>query len=686
VAKSDGPSFTALRKAANTVNADRATLVALFDAALKAWTAAGANDVPVSFNLALVLGRAAATSEGAQFDETGTRDALALALLGVGDALFAHGFLVQLIQQEAAGDTGGESEEARKARAVLFEKLRDLLFTKEERRAELQRLTHVDAGQARPKEMSATLDKAAVRICRVLAQLSSGDIEIGTGFLIGPSCVLTNWHVVEKLTRPQLAVPERLWVEFDFLQGKPTGPQSQSQFAAAADWLVAHSTTGATQPANAETGRTRNTMTGEIEADWWMDQSCREAWCDTLSNTLDYAVIRLQGNPGARRAHFDLWAPQTNVAMTADCMVVHHPNGIGQSVNVGIVRTELTHATRMFHTASTQRGSSGAMLFELGTGLPIGLHYLGLGPEAKPNDPPFNAPQQVINVAISLNAIAADLQNNNHDRVIQEPSELMLNNGCLATGDPVFARSDLMSKLTGMKPGGAQQIMWIEVPYQNGSPAVDYGRSYSIQIVKSLFPAPTHVHIQLEAAAIPPDAATLFSQMAERIVVDPAMRPVPPRETSAEAYDKVLFDAFADLISRHLPRGLIWLMIDDLDVHDLPDTEARHFLDRLYAQVKTIPKLRIILVGLKIQLQVIPEELMAHSSIDICNLDGLSEHLRKWLDERSAAAGPLGEKARNLVASLALTNIAEPNALRNLHSFTKYRIEPVLRRHFESAP
>lgn len=689
--QSGGLSYKALREAVNTIRCDRATLTTLFNAALAARKAGGAGDLPASFMVAIMLGEAAAGLEGALFDATGTRDALALALRGACDAGFAKDLLVSLIQQGLTDSPDASPEAAEQARNDLIDRLPELLFTPQEINAVLQSKTHSAVAFTRPEAVLACLIKAQARICRVMAQPPSGVAEVGTGFLIGPSCVLTNWHVVRKLTRPKLTEAEKLLVEFDFSQDKPSRPRSENQFIAAPEWLIAHSQVGALEPANAAACRKLDAA-GSIQNDWWMDDACRTAWCDTLGISLDYAVIRLQGTPGARRAHFDLWASAAvaGTAMTSDCLVVHHPKGIGQAVNPGVLHTELNHGSRLFHTASTERGSSGAMLFELSSGQPVGLHHLGLGPVVKRGDPPLGAPRQVINVAVSLGAIAADIANQTGAReAIGLASELMLHNGCLATGEPVFARSDLLTKLTVMK-GGSNQLLWIEVPRDgNGNPLVNYGRSYSIRIVETLFPEPANLHIRLEAANIPADAAALVRQLAERVIGDPAAAAalvVPVKETSAEAYDKVLFNFLADLVLRHPRQGLIWLMIDDLDVHDLPDTDARRFLDRLYAQAKAIPQLRIVLIGLKVQLQSLPEALLARSSIDIRNLDTLGQPLRDWLDQRSSAAGPLGNKARDLVASLALTNIADPNALRNLHTYTLDRIEPVLRRHFETAP
>lgn len=689
--QSQVPNYKALRKAVNTIRADRDALSALFDNALAARTANGAANLPASFKMAVLLGEQAATAEDAVFDATGTRDALALALRGTGDADFARELLIALIQQGMADDPQLTPGAIEQARGELIFQLPNLLYDQAELNAELQSKTHSSVAFNRPEAVLACIIKAQARICRVAARAADGKEEIGTGFLIGPSCVLTNWHVVRNLTPSGLTASERLLVEFDFSQEKSTRPRTENQFTAAAEWLVAHGEVGALEPADAATFRQLNAA-GDVQSDWWMDETCRQAWCNALDTKLDYAVIRLQGTPGARRAHYDLWAPPppavVGAAPTSDCLVIHHPLGIGQAVNPGVLHTELNHGNRLFHTASTERGSSGAMLFELAGGNPIGLHYLGLGPGALPGNAPLTAPQQVINVAISLAAIASDIARKpGAQAAIGQATDLMLHNGCLATGEPVFARNDLLSKLTEMK-AGTRRVLWIEVPRDgNGNPLVNYGKSYSARIIETLFPEPANLQIRLEAANIPADAAELLRYLAERVIADPAAAAaltIPAKETSADAYDKVLFDFFVDQVLRQSRHSLIWLVIDDLDSHDLPDADSRRFLDRLYNQIGTISNLRVVLIGLKVQLLSLPEDLLARSSIEVRDLANLGQPLRDWLDQRSAAAGPLGSKARDLCAALALTNISDPQALRSLNAYTREKIEPVLRQHFET--
>lgn len=678
--------YKSLREAVEPLVADRTALAALFDAALKSRDPSADAAQPTSFIHGVTLGVAKAAPEHVEFDPAYARDALALSLLSVGEAQFAYDLLLNAFLRGFANQPGTNAEAAALALPGLLEPLPRLLFSKQQLTAELQRKTLSDASFADPAAVTNSVAQAQRRICRVDATAADGTTESGTGFLIGPSCVLTNWHVIEKLTSPALAAGEKLVVEFDFSQAKSVRPRGENLYAAHADWLVVQSPTGTKEPAGAAAYRTLGG--GTVVAEWWMDHAFRQAWCDTLDGSLDFAVIRLKGSPGARRAHYDLWSAAAAEAPTsAECFVLHHANARGQAFNTGATFAALAHGSRLFHSASTEGGSSGAMLFDISGGRPIGLHYLALGPEAEPGKEPV-VPACNVNVAVSLAAVAAAIPREKRE-AIALASELMLHGGCLINDDPVFGRGDLLTQLTEMR-AGSRQLLWIEVPRDpNGDPRVNYGRSYSARIVETLFPEPANLHIKIDAADIPPDAKALFRLLADRIIGDQALAAaltIPEKETTAEAYDKVLFDEFAKLVLQYRKRTMIWLTLDDLDVHDLPDTDSRRFLDRLYAQIGTLPQLRIVLIGLKFQLQSIDENRLARNAIDFHDLPKLEADLRKWLDEKTAVAGPMIAMARDVVASLSMAGVNDGDAMRQLHMFARDRLNPVLNSYFTSRP
>ena len=679
--------FVTLRKAVEPLVGDRVALAGLFDAALASRESVGEAAQPISFIHAVTLGTALAAEGHVEFDPAIARDALALALLSVGETQFVFSMLNRAITRGFADAPGATAEAIETNREANSDRLANLLFTKQEATAELQRKTSSDVIFARPQDLASYVAQAEIRICRIMAKPAVGEAELGTGFLIGPSCVLTNWHVVEKLTAPKLAETEQLVVEFDFLQEKSTRPRIENQFVAHKNWLVAKSMTGSTEPVNA--AQHRKLEAGTVVEDWWMDDAIRRAWCDRLDNSLDFAVIRLEGSPGARRAQFNLWpegAPATSAPTSAECFVLHHANAQGQAMNTGRTYARLAHGTRLFHSASTERGSSGAMLFDVSSGRPIGLHYLGLGSPVAAGTEPV-VPECIVNVAVSLEAIAAEIERQGQRQAIALASELMFHTGCLDNGDPVFGRRDILANLTEMRTG-ARQILWIIVPNASNGP-INYGRSYTTRIIESLFPQPASLHIKIDAADIPSDAQTLVRLLAERVVNDSAAADtleVPAKETAAEAYDKVLFEYFADLVLRYRRENTIWLVLDDLDVHDLPDTDSRRFLDRLYAQIATIPQLRIVLIGLKFQLQSIDEKRLAKNTIELHDLTTLERPLSDWLDERTATVGPLNRMAREVVASLSMSGVKSGDAMRELHVFARDRLNPVLSRYFTSPP
>ncbi|MGO4123856.1 serine protease [Inquilinus sp. YAF38] len=223
----------------------------------------------------------------------------------------------------------------------------------------------------------------------------------GTGALIGPDLVLTNFHVVQKLERePRRLADAR--VRFDYFS-KDTG----SRVGLAAEWLV--------------------TRSPYAKRDLNIDQAPNPGH-------LDYAVIRLAekigdkplppGNPAgwpdgtrpAKRGWLILPAPETLPAKNANISIFHHPCGYTDNrfgsepldLTLGKIVSIDVGWLRVTHDAITRHGSSGAICY--GNNLePVALHHAGdpgselgnLGSEQKPLPPGQRA--------IPLGAIAAQI-------------------------------------------------------------------------------------------------------------------------------------------------------------------------------------------------------------------------------------------------------------------------------------
>jgi len=207
------------------------------------------------------------------------------------------------------------------------------------------------------------------QVCRI--SFSNGATPIGTGFLIGPAAVLTNYHVMQSVIHGP-AKPEEVRVQFDF----------------------------ATKP----TGEIDNGMLVKLKKDTWLvDQSENTAWDrfgtgnPPTKDQLDYAVIRLERAVGNEpvRAAFDPdakkrdWIDITRHAdlppQDAPVYIVQHPKGGTMKFawqTKSAIGTE-ADGNRFRHKTNTEKGSSGSPTFNGNWDL-IALHNSG--------DPDFDHP------------------------------------------------------------------------------------------------------------------------------------------------------------------------------------------------------------------------------------------------------------------------------------------------------
>jgi V8-like Glu-specific endopeptidase len=93
------------------------------------------------------------------------------------------------------------------------------------------------------------------------------------------------------------------------------------------------------------------------------------------STELDYSLLRVQGQPGARFG----WASlATRPARTAeDLFVVHHPGSGEQMLTRHDCRVHRSTATDFLHSCDTWAGSSGAPIFTVSDGTIVGIHVAG---------------------------------------------------------------------------------------------------------------------------------------------------------------------------------------------------------------------------------------------------------------------------------------------------------------------
>lgn len=216
---------------------------------------------------------------------------------------------------------------------------------------------------------------------RAVCQIVTDGAPAGTGFLIGPQAVLTNWHVLENLGDGDLGSVECL---FDYVV-RPDGSRSfgpSSRLAAAG------------RPAGAPYSPAETTPTPDVPP--------------PAPGELDYAMLQLAAavgdqevEPGRKRG----WIVLPAVAQAADpgsaVLILQHPDrapmklAIDQEAVIGPGGGGL----RLRYTTNTEPGSSGSPCFDMDWRL-IALHHYG--------DPSWGRP--CYNQGIPAALVRADIE------------------------------------------------------------------------------------------------------------------------------------------------------------------------------------------------------------------------------------------------------------------------------------
>lgn len=434
---------------------------------------------------------------------------------------------------------------------------------------DLQAVVSPDLPQLDPSKLPGLL-KAMGRVCRVVVD---GGKATGTGFLVGPQTVVTSWHVVMSLLndvgdKPAEKSAEKLSIHFDIVGSRPASG-GDSTFHVIDKWLVSAS-------------RCHPDELPQISGQYGQRPNSAE-----IRNYLDYAILRLNGTPGLQRGSYkldpDRWPSKGHPAW-----VVHHPGQFSQRMAFGRIEEVWPDekGARVFHTASTDHGSSGGLVLD-DANEAVALHQCAI------RDEQGNA---VANGAIPVAPIA---------RAVAAAGVL----GVIGTCDPlwrlpeageppVFGRERFQELVWRARAGGPHIIM-VTGPAESG-------KSFSTQILQASLPPGEHLVIALKAAAIPAHAAGLATEILRLVGHSALPSTTDPLPTSDDATSTqnvwikdTLFPMFAQRLKQAMGDRLAWLVIDDLEHHTLPDSSARVFLQVLYASLaSTLTSLRVLLIGL----------------------------------------------------------------------------------------
>jgi hypothetical protein len=247
-----------------------------------------------------------------------------------------------------------------------------------------------------------TLVERESQVCRIERD---GEAR-GTGFLVGPSIVLTNYHVVEDVIGGDVG-PERIALRFDYkvlADGKAVSPGKE--YTLAPDWDIAHS-----RYSDLDTQVDPGTVPGTDE--------------------LDYALLRVAGTPdrdgvagpkgtdvkAPRRGFIPVPPPSPPHAWETrkDLMILQHPDGqplklAMRSDGVTATLPDAKVPTRVRYTTRTSPGSSGSPCFDFSWRL-VALHHGG-----DPKYAEFDVSPD-FNEGIPLAAILRSLDQNVRDQL-----------------------------------------------------------------------------------------------------------------------------------------------------------------------------------------------------------------------------------------------------------------------------
>jgi V8-like Glu-specific endopeptidase len=233
------------------------------------------------------------------------------------------------------------------------------------------------------------LGQIETRVCRIELPAATAR---GTGFLVGPNVVLTNYHVIEDLHQGN-ANPRQVAVRFDYkVLGDGLSVNAGKAYALAADWLIDHSVYSQ------------------------HDFEVRPA-AEPRPDELDYALLRIAGRPGDDPVGGDTPDPQPTPRRWIEApaqahdftrkalYIVQHPEGKPMQVTLDseAVLGQNANRTRVRYTTETEPGSSGSPCFGADWQW-VALHHSGDPKYWRGQRPEFN---QGIPVAALRDLLAA---------------------------------------------------------------------------------------------------------------------------------------------------------------------------------------------------------------------------------------------------------------------------------------
>lgn len=261
-----------------------------------------------------------------------------------------------------------------------------------------------------PEVLRVKLARAEAAVCRISYPRPDGRLYGGTGFLVGPDLVMTNYHVMKYVISDEVS-PAAVTALFDYkLDGGGQKVNNGNPFGLANPWLVDYSPYSST------------------------DLQSLANVPDTPVDELDYALIRLDQRIGCRpiqtnvpgkaargtatgdsaRGWLDIPVNNPTVDPHAPLMILQHPE-IGMmklSWHPDAVQAVNGSRTRIRHASATLPGSSGSPCFDAAFNV-VALHHAGDPAETVEIPATYNQ-------AIPIRAIVSLLSDRGRDGALRE--------------------------------------------------------------------------------------------------------------------------------------------------------------------------------------------------------------------------------------------------------------------------
>ena len=484
--------------------------------------------------------------------------------------------------------------------------------------------------------------RARARLCKVeVAKEGNPAAVTGTGFLVGPSTVLTAFHVVASLVDEAANAPKpgserQLRVRFDHA----TGRRETVEYKVSESWLVASSRPHAAEITTSQELAELVSPAGDVD----------------LRGSLDYAVIAVAGSPGSERGYFDLGsAVEPQVGGTIH--LFQHPMGVQQRQTSGTFTGFRDPASkeRVDHTANAVTGSSGGLLLNADYAL-VGLHQ---GAHGEP----------VVNTGISALAI--------RDDVLAKGANVLDSKYVQASRVADDSRP-ILGRLSCQEWVRRTSKPLVRVRPVTGSKGV----SFTLEIMRACLPESEHVIQSVRVLELDSDAMSTASMLLARLGVDAADLPTEgDANTSRGAWLGQLVAAFGARVQDTHRGHTVWLVIDDLEKkeHTIPDGSVRDFLSELYNQSATFTNLRIVLLGMTDVPSGFPTGFVDSEDISPPQLADIVSYVRLRL-----TAGGIDHSAAEVERFSRLVELTSGRDITSLSDYVADKVDSVLKAAIEA--